>query len=87
MYIILYYRLKFQKLPFVTGSVLTPSTITSPWTPVTGPPTDSNGPGPDTKNLDVGDISDVSFYINISLLLVVIEILVIKKVTVTKFLK
>ncbi|CAH1964810.1 unnamed protein product [Acanthoscelides obtectus] len=34
------------------------STISSPWTPVTGPPADSNGPGPDTKNLDVGDISD-----------------------------
>ncbi|XP_076250692.1 TEA domain transcription factor 1 homolog scalloped isoform X3 [Rhynchophorus ferrugineus] len=40
------------------GSVVSPSgTITSPWTPVTGPPADSNG-GPDTKNLDVGDISD-----------------------------
>lgn len=33
------------------------STITSPWTPVAGPPTDSNG-GPDSKNLDVGDMSD-----------------------------
>ncbi|XP_050297363.1 protein scalloped isoform X4 [Anthonomus grandis grandis] len=40
------------------GSVVTPSsTITSPWTPVAGPPTDSNG-GPDSKNLDVGDLSD-----------------------------
>ncbi|XP_030752204.1 protein scalloped isoform X4 [Sitophilus oryzae] len=40
------------------GSVVTPgSTITSPWTPVAGPPTDSNG-GPDSKNLDVGDMSD-----------------------------
>ncbi|KAL1492246.1 hypothetical protein ABEB36_012724 [Hypothenemus hampei] len=40
------------------GSVVTPgSTITSPWTPVAGPPADSNG-GPDTKNLDVGDLSD-----------------------------
>ncbi|XP_066156536.1 protein scalloped isoform X3 [Euwallacea fornicatus] len=40
------------------GSVVTPgSTITSPWTPVAGPPADSNG-GPDSKNLDVGDLSD-----------------------------
>lgn len=37
-------------------------TITSPWTPVSaGPPAaDTNGSGSDTKNLDVGDISDVS---------------------------
>uniref|UniRef100_V5GMS9 Protein scalloped n=1 Tax=Anoplophora glabripennis TaxID=217634 RepID=V5GMS9_ANOGL len=40
------------------GSVVTPGTISSPWTPVTGPPADTNGPGPDTKNLDVGDVSD-----------------------------
>ncbi|XP_057660855.1 protein scalloped isoform X7 [Diorhabda carinulata] len=40
------------------GSVLTASTISSPWTPVTGPQADSNGPGSDTKNLDVGDLSD-----------------------------
>ncbi|CAH1102289.1 unnamed protein product [Psylliodes chrysocephalus] len=40
------------------GSVLTATTISSPWTPVTGPQADSNGPGPDTKNLDVGDMSD-----------------------------
>lgn len=40
------------------GSVVTPGgTITSPWTPVAGPPADSNG-GPDSKNLDVGDVSD-----------------------------
>lgn len=44
----------------ITGSVVTPgSTITSPWT--SGPPADSNG-GPDTKNLDVGDLSDVSSF-------------------------
>ncbi|CAG9829376.1 unnamed protein product [Diabrotica balteata] len=43
-----------------TGSVLTASTISSPWTPVTGPQADSNGPGPDTKNLDVGDMSDMN---------------------------
>ncbi|KAK9731257.1 YAP binding domain [Popillia japonica] len=41
-----------------SGSVVSPGTISSPWTPVTGPPADSNGPGPDTKNLDVGDVSD-----------------------------
>ncbi|XP_018562567.1 transcriptional enhancer factor TEF-1 isoform X2 [Anoplophora glabripennis] len=40
------------------SSVVTPGTISSPWTPVTGPPADTNGPGPDTKNLDVGDVSD-----------------------------
>ncbi|KAG5897197.1 hypothetical protein JTB14_022551 [Gonioctena quinquepunctata] len=40
------------------SSALTAGTISSPWTPVTGPQADSNGPGPDTKNLDVGDISD-----------------------------
>ncbi|XP_074025490.1 TEA domain transcription factor 1 homolog scalloped isoform X9 [Leptinotarsa decemlineata] len=39
-------------------SALSTGTISSPWTPVTGPQADSNGPGPDTKNLDVGDISD-----------------------------
>ncbi|XP_072378686.1 protein scalloped isoform X3 [Diabrotica undecimpunctata] len=43
---------------YLLGSVLTASTISSPWTPVTGPQADSNGPGPDTKNLDVGDMSD-----------------------------
>lgn len=43
---------------FSFGSVVTPGgTITSPWTPVAGPPADSNG-GPDSKNLDVGDVSD-----------------------------
>lgn len=43
---------------FNFGSVVTPGgTITSPWTPVAGPPADSNG-GPDSKNLDVGDVSD-----------------------------
>nr|UXD04952.1 scalloped [Lasioderma serricorne] len=40
------------------GSVVTAGTISTPWTPVTGPPTESNGAGPDTKNLDVGDVSD-----------------------------
>ncbi|XP_031333080.1 protein scalloped isoform X2 [Photinus pyralis] len=40
------------------GSVVTANTISSPWTPVAGPPADTNGPGPDTKNLDVGDVSD-----------------------------
>ncbi|ENN73918.1 hypothetical protein YQE_09490, partial [Dendroctonus ponderosae] len=39
------------------GSVVTPGgIITSPWTPVPGPPGDSNG-GPDVKNLEV-DLSD-----------------------------
>lgn len=46
----------------VAGSVVTAGTISTPWTPVTGPPTDSNGAGPDTKNLDVGDVSDVSIF-------------------------
>jgi transcriptional enhancer factor len=40
------------------GNVVSAGTISSPWTPVTGPPADSNGAGPDTKNLDVGDVSD-----------------------------
>jgi hypothetical protein len=44
----------------VSGNVVSAGTISSPWTPVTGPPADSNGAGPDTKNLDVGDVSDVS---------------------------
>lgn len=42
------------------GSVLTAGTISTPWTPVSGPAADGNGAGPDTKNLDVGDVSDVS---------------------------
>lgn len=50
----------FDNVFFVTGSVVTAGTISTPWTPVTGPQADSNGPGPDTKNLDVGDVSDVS---------------------------
>lgn len=46
----------------IAGSVVATGTITSPWTPVSaGPPAaDTNGSGSDTKNLDVGDISDVS---------------------------
>ncbi|XP_044728488.1 protein scalloped isoform X2 [Chrysoperla carnea] len=42
------------------GSVVATGTITSPWTPVSAGPTaaDTNGSGSDTKNLDVGDISD-----------------------------
>lgn len=36
-------------------------TISAPWTPASsGPPPDANGSGSDTKNLDVGEISDVS---------------------------
>ncbi|XP_014224074.1 transcriptional enhancer factor TEF-1 isoform X1 [Trichogramma pretiosum] len=44
----------------VTGSaVAAADTISSPWTPASsGPPPDANGTGSDTKNLDVGDISD-----------------------------
>lgn len=35
-------------------------TISAPWTPASsGPPPDANGSGSDTKNLDVGEISDV----------------------------
>lgn len=45
---------------FLGGSVLTAGTISTPWTPVSGPAADANGAGPDTKNLDVGDVSDVS---------------------------
>lgn len=48
---------------FVSGSVVTAGTISSPWTPVTGPPAETNGPGADSKNLDVGDVSDVSVHI------------------------
>lgn len=46
----------------VTGSaVAAADTISSPWTPASsGPPPDANGSGSDTKNLDVGEISDVS---------------------------
>lgn len=46
----------------ITGSaVAAADTISSPWTPASsGPPPDANGSGSDTKNLDVGDISDVS---------------------------
>lgn len=50
----------------VTGSaVAAADTISAPWTPASsGPPPDANGSGSDTKNLDVGEISDVSFYFN-----------------------
>lgn len=51
----------------VTGSaVAAADTISSPWTSASsGPPPDANGSGSDTKNLDVGDISDVSHTIPI----------------------
>ncbi|OAD52566.1 Protein scalloped [Eufriesea mexicana] len=44
----------------VTGSaVAAADTISASWTPTsTGPPPDANGSGSDTKNLDVGEISD-----------------------------
>ncbi|KAK6637397.1 hypothetical protein RUM44_007814 [Polyplax serrata] len=46
---------------FVPGGALLASTISSPWNSTsTGPPADTNGSGSDTKNLDVGDIDDVS---------------------------
>lgn len=47
---------------FVAGSaVAAADTISAPWTPASsGPPPDANGSGSDTKNLDVGEISDVS---------------------------
>lgn len=46
---------------FFPGGALLASTISSPWNSAsTGPPADTNGSGSDTKNLDVGDIDDVS---------------------------
>lgn len=56
-----FFRLKNFFFFFFSGNVVSAGTISSPWTPVTGPPADSNGAGPDSKNLDVGDVSDVSF--------------------------
>lgn len=55
----------------VTGSaVAAADTISSPWTPASsGPPPDANGSGSDTKNLDVGETSDVTIlfiYLSIS---------------------
>lgn len=51
-----------RRFLFVTGSaVAAADTISAPWTPASsGPPPDANGSGSDTKNLDVGEISDVS---------------------------
>ena len=49
-----------------TDGIVGTGTITSPWTPVSaGPPgplgpADTNGSMADSKNLDVGDMSDVS---------------------------
>ncbi|TGZ48877.1 Transcriptional enhancer factor TEF-1 [Temnothorax longispinosus] len=45
---------------FLTRSaVAAADTISAPWTPASsGPPPDANGSGSDTKNLDVGEISD-----------------------------
>ncbi|KAK0183151.1 hypothetical protein PV327_001219 [Microctonus hyperodae] len=41
------------------SAVAAADTISSPWTPASsGPPPDANGSGSDTKNLDVGEISD-----------------------------
>ncbi|XP_033217547.1 protein scalloped isoform X2 [Belonocnema kinseyi] len=42
-----------------SSAVAAADTISSPWTPASsGPPPDANGSGSDTKNLDVGEISD-----------------------------
>lgn len=60
-YYITYNVYKFSCFFVVSGgTLLSAGTISSPWTAVTGPAADANGPGPDTKNLDVGDMSDVS---------------------------
>ncbi|KAK0085468.1 hypothetical protein PV325_005101 [Microctonus aethiopoides] len=48
-----------QKPPLASSAVAAADTISSPWTPASsGPPPDANGSGSDTKNLDVGEISD-----------------------------
>ncbi|XP_025153185.1 protein scalloped-like isoform X6 [Harpegnathos saltator] len=44
---------------FWSSAVAAADTISAPWTPASsGPPPDANGSGSDTKNLDVGEISD-----------------------------
>lgn len=62
----------------VTGSaVAAADTISAPWTPTSsGPPPDANGSGSDTKNLDVGEISDVSS-IFLSIFLRVIQLVLL----------
>ncbi|XP_043581195.1 protein scalloped isoform X2 [Bombus pyrosoma] len=43
----------------IGSAVAAADTISAPWTPTSsGPPPDANGSGSDTKNLDVGEISD-----------------------------
>ncbi|KAL0113274.1 hypothetical protein PUN28_012433 [Cardiocondyla obscurior] len=43
----------------IGSAVAAADTISAPWTPASsGPPPDANGSGSDTKNLDVGEISD-----------------------------
>ncbi|XP_043581204.1 transcriptional enhancer factor TEF-1 isoform X6 [Bombus pyrosoma] len=43
----------------MSSAVAAADTISAPWTPTSsGPPPDANGSGSDTKNLDVGEISD-----------------------------
>lgn len=56
--------LMYWMYSIVTGSaVAAADTISAPWTPTSsGPPPDANGSGSDTKNLDVGEISDVSSF-------------------------
>ncbi|XP_076476681.1 TEA domain transcription factor 1 homolog scalloped isoform X7 [Bombus vancouverensis nearcticus] len=47
----------------IGSAVAAADTISAPWTPTSsGPPPDANGSGSDTKNLDVGEISDVSSF-------------------------
>lgn len=60
--LILIYILKLFFL-WITASVASTSTITSPWSVNSGPtgpigPVDSNAAGADSKHLDVGDMSD-----------------------------
>ncbi|EFN85948.1 Protein scalloped [Harpegnathos saltator] len=53
-------RKTHEYFPWVMCSaVAAADTISAPWTPASsGPPPDANGSGSDTKNLDVGEISD-----------------------------
>lgn len=80
----IFFMFSFINFVFIiefTDSVVGTGTITSPWTSVSagpsGPlgPADANGPGVDGKHLDVGDLSDVSFFFLFEFQILFIELL------------
>lgn len=75
MYFIFVYLIFLFVFMIIGSAVAAADTISSPWTPASsGPPPDANGSGSDTKNLDVGEISDVNIFIIIYIIITSVDI-------------